>query len=277
MSTVMGKRVIRDIALNDLVVGKGQVRVRDVGKEIDGLAESIQKVGLLEPIVVCPGEKEGTYEILTGQRRFLAHKQLGKDTITAVVLDHPVDELAAKIISLTENLVRVDPNRRDIIEACTALYKKFGSAKDVSQETGLQYSKVLEYVKYDRLRPDLRALVDNGEADLNAALRAQDAASATGEYKSADAIELAKEMSPMSSAQRKRIVQVREDNPEKPVADIIEEAKTGAKLTQIIVTLGADAHRALQSFAKEEQVNQDDAAADLISDALTSKGYLGES
>src|SRR5438132_9477232 len=112
---------LKEIPLEDLVIGKGQVRVRDVGKEIDELADSISKVGLLEPIVVCPAEKPGKFQILTGQRRFLAHQQLRKKTIMAVILDEPVDEMSAKALSLTENLIRRDLNSRDLIDACTAL------------------------------------------------------------------------------------------------------------------------------------------------------------
>jgi ParB family chromosome partitioning protein len=119
----------KEIKLDDLVIGKGQVRLSGVGEDIDELAASIAKIGLLEPIVVCPAEKSGKYEILTGQRRFLAHKTLKRDTILACVLDSRVDETTAKIISVTENLVRKDLNRRDLITACTALYKVYGSVR----------------------------------------------------------------------------------------------------------------------------------------------------
>jgi ParB family transcriptional regulator, chromosome partitioning protein len=267
-----------ELPLSALVVGKGQVRTRNAGKEIDALADSIAKVGLLEPIIVCPGDKEGTYEILTGQRRFLAHKKLGKRTIAAIVHARPKDEVAAKVISLTENLIRLDPSRIDVIDAITMLYKRYSSASLVAEKTGIPYPKVLEYVKYDRLKPELKQLVDKGEVTIPVALRAQDAAMAGGgKYVAGDAIQLAKEMSSMSDVQRRRIVDVREDNPDKPVAEVIEDAKTGAKLTQINVTLGAEEHRALQSFAKESEINQDDAAQELILDGLTSRGYLGES
>src|SRR5436309_2261048 len=100
-------RELKEIPLKDLVIGKGQVRLSNVGKDLDELAESIRVVGLLEPIVVTPTEKPGQYEILTGQRRFLAHEQLKKDSILAVVLKEKVDPITAKIISLTENLVRL--------------------------------------------------------------------------------------------------------------------------------------------------------------------------
>ena len=91
---------IKEIPLKTLIIGKGQVRVRDVGKDIDELADSIKKQGLLQPIVVCESDEPGKYEILTGQRRFLAHKVLQLEKITACILDEKVDEIEAKLISV---------------------------------------------------------------------------------------------------------------------------------------------------------------------------------
>ncbi len=66
---------MRKIPLKDLVIGKGQVRKRHVSKDISELAESIKAVGQLNPIVVCPhAEQPGKFEIIIGQRRFLAIK-----------------------------------------------------------------------------------------------------------------------------------------------------------------------------------------------------------
>jgi ParB family transcriptional regulator, chromosome partitioning protein len=267
---------VREIALDDLVISKGQVRVRDVGREIDELAESIRKMGLLEPIVVCPAEKPGKFEILTGQRRFLAHKQLQRDTILAAVLDDRVDEATAKALSLTENLVRRDLSARDLIDACTALYKKYGSMVAVAEETGLPLHKVSNYVKYERLSPAMKKLVDGGSVDIRAALRATDAANADGEYNDKDAIKFAKEMSSMSGAQQQQIVKRREEDPEADADSIIEAAKSGGKITQVTVTLGNEVHRSLQLYAKAEGTNQDDAAATLISEGLLGKGFLEE-
>jgi ParB family transcriptional regulator, chromosome partitioning protein len=266
-------KAIKDIPLADLVIGKGQVRVKDVGKELDELAESIQVMGLLEPIVVAPADKLGKYEILTGQRRYLAHKQLKMPTIAAAILSEKVDESMAKAISVTENLVRRDISQKEKIDACTALYKKYGSFAAVRDATGLNYDTVRQYVKYDRLVPQLKKLVDEGAVDVKVALRAQDAASVTGTTNAKDAVKLAKEMSGMSGVQQQRIVEDRESNPDTPVDDVIEGAKTGAKITQIVVTLSAEAHRSLQAFAKSEGQNQDDAAATLIQEALEQKGF----
>ena len=183
-------------------------------------------MGLLEPIVVCPAEKEGKYEILTGQRRFLAHKQLGRTTIRATVRPDRVDEAQAKALSLTENLVRRDLHTRDLIDACTSLFKKYGTLAAVADETGLPYPKVALYVKYDRLQPELRELVDSNKVPLKTALRAHDAASVSGEYSAEEAVRYAKEMTNMSGAQQERIVKKKTEDPFASADEIIESAKT---------------------------------------------------
>jgi len=267
---------VKPLRLEDLVIGKGQVRLRDVKKDVTELADSIRKIGLLEPIVVAPADKPGKYEIITGQRRFLAHQELKKDTILAAILDEKVDETTAKVISISENLVRRDLNRRDLIDACTALYRRYGTIKAVCEETGLPYGEISAYVKYDRLKPKLRALVDKGEVELKAALRAQDAAELSSEMKDDDAVKLAKEMSQMIGAQQSKLVKQIREEPAASVDELIEAAKTGEKVTQIIVTLGTGAHKGLSNYAKDEGTTLDDAARTLIEEGLSGKGLLEE-
>ncbi len=267
---------IKRIPVGDLELGKGQSRTRDVGKGLDELEDSIRKVGQLEPIVVCPGSKPGKHEILTGQRRFLACKAVGVPTIWAAVMDKRVDETTAKIISATENLVRRGLHRRDAIDVCTYLYKKYGSIQAVVEETGLPYPKVSDYVKYDRLIPELKDLVDKGEVDLKVALRAQDAASVSGRTVVSQAVYLAKEMQGMSGVQQAKVAEEMQKEPEKGVPDVIEAVKTGSQIFQILVTLGPVELQNLQTYAKEEGTTQDDAAASLIREGLVHHGYLEE-
>jgi ParB family transcriptional regulator, chromosome partitioning protein len=54
--------------------------------KMERLENSISKHGVLEPILVRPGEK-GTYEIISGERRWRCCKKLDKDTIPAIVRD----------------------------------------------------------------------------------------------------------------------------------------------------------------------------------------------
>lgn len=267
----------REILLDDLVIGQGQVRTQNPGKEIDDLARSIKAQGLLQPIVVCPARDEGKLEILVGQRRFLAHKSLKKKSIVAAVLDERVTEGEAKAISITENLIRRKLSGRELKDGIGYLYKHYGTLKDVVEATGLPYKKVRANVMYPRLIPELKTLVDNEEVDINVALKAQDAASdERGMVDSEEAKYMAQEMAQMSGVQRKRVTKERKERPERPVEDVIEDAKTGSKITQIVATVTQDTHVALKRFAREENTNQDEAAVTLIEEALVGRGFLEE-
>ncbi len=260
----------KEIPLGDLVIGIGQARTKEVARDIDELADSIAQVGLLEPIVVSPTENEGQYEIITGQRRFIAHQELNKETIWAAVLDEHVDEIMAKVLSVTENLVRRDLHSIDLINVCTYLYKHYGSIKAVCEETGLAQNKVSQYVKYDQLISELKGMVDNGQVKLDTALKAQRASQLNAD----EAVQFALEMEPMSGAQRSAIVKRREREPHVPADDIIEEAKSGGKITQIVVTLTSEVHSALGQYATFHQTNADDAAGMLIREGLYSNNLL---
>ena len=265
----------RQIPLGDLVIGKGQVRTHATHKDVDQLAESIEKQGLLQPIVVCQSQQMGKWEILTGQRRFLAHRMLQRDTISAAVLDHSVDEAEAKAISITENLIRRKLSGPELIDGITFLYNKYGSAKTVHEVTGIPYDEVRRYVKYPRLMPALKKMVDNGAVDLKVALKAQDGTDlGDSNSREEDAAKLALEMPSMSNVQQNKLVKERHDNPKITVDDAIERARTGSKIIQVVVTLTQDAHRALQLYAKDQDLNQDEAAAGIIEDTLKSQGFL---
>ena len=268
---------VKQLPLDALVIGKGQVRLSEVGRDIDELAQSIRTVGLLEPIVVFPSQdQEGKYEIVTGQRRFLAHQLIEADTILAAILEHSVTEIEAKILSLTENLIRRDLNSKDLIDVCTELYQKYGTMKMVTEESGLPYNTVRKYVKFERLIPELKEVVTKEGIDVNVALRAQDAAAVTGKVDAGEALEFAREMSSMSGAQQKRIVEERHENPERPTDEVIEEAKSGGKITQLVVTLSTSILGSLKSYARSQNENQDVAAADLIERALRDEGFVDD-
>ncbi|MDE0632205.1 MAG: ParB/RepB/Spo0J family partition protein [Caldilineaceae bacterium] len=268
-------RETRDIALTDLVFGKGQVRLTQPGKEIDELVDSIRVQGLLEPIVVCETDTPGEFEIITGQRRFYAHQTLGRDTIRATILAGPITVEEAKSISLTENLVRTDLSSTDLIAVCTELYRTYGSLKAVAEKTGLSANKVKNYVRYDRLHPVLKDLVDNDKVDIPTALRAQEAASVgVDDVNSEDAQKFALEMSSMSGPQAKKMVETRKADPSMSADEVIEDAKAGGKIYLTQVTLTSSVNSALDRYARFEGLTKDDAAGTLIREGLFLHNFL---
>ena len=186
-----------------------------------------------------------------------------------------MDEAEAKAISITENLIRRNLSGPELIDGITFLYNKYGSVKAVRDVTGLPNNDIRHYVKYPRLIPRLKKMVDEGEIDIKVAVKVQDAAEVGDEApKEEDAVKLAQEMTSMSDAQRKKLIKTRRDSPGTTVDDAIEQARTSSRITQVIVTLTSDAHTALQRFAKDQDATQDEAAAGIIEEALISRGLL---
>lgn len=271
-TTAVGK--YEEISIELLDIGTAQVRT-DLSTGIDDLVTSIRRWGLIHPIRVAR-KADGRYEILAGQRRFLACQKLGYKTIQATVVDDVgVDEFEKVGMSVTENLIRRDNSQKELIDACTKLFKRYGSIKMVAQEMGLNPNEVSKYVKYDQLVPKLKELVDNARLDMAVALQAQRAATeADGTVNEEAAQKFASELAPMSNQQRKKFVQVVTADPAASVEEKIERGRKQPVLKQIVVTLEESLHTGLQAFAKNEGVNQDEAAANLIEDGLVRRGFV---
>ncbi len=266
-------KAIQDLDVEKIVTGPSQSRVRHIEEDIDDLAASIEKIGLLEPVVVYQ-RPDLTYELLTGQRRFLAVQKLGWAKIPAVVLDKPKHDAEAKAISLTENFVRKPLVTQDLVEACTQLYKFYGSLKAVAEETGLPYNKVREYVKYDRVIPKLKQLVDDGKIDWSLALKAQDAATTSaGDVDDEKALKFANTLKTMTGAHRKALEKIAVSEPAKSADEIIEAARKPPQQETIRVTLLQGTAQSLQKLANDEKISREEAAADLIIAGLQDKGY----
>lgn len=267
---------VQEIPLEAIDIGTAQVRV-DLSVGIEDLIRSIRVQGLLQPIIVfrTSGDR---YEILAGQRRFLACEKLGFKTIRAVVREgEQFDEMDKVAISLTENVVREDNRQKELIDACTKLFKRYGSIKMVAEEVGLNPQRVSKYVKYDQLVPDLKQLVDNAKLDIGVALQAQTAAqSEDGTVDSEAAVKFASELAPMSNLQRKQFVKVVQDDPQGSIEERIEHGRKQPVLKQIIVTLESSLHKGLQRFAQDESLSQDEAALVLIEDGLLRRGFKDE-
>jgi len=259
---------VEEIRLDMLELGKSQART-DPSKGIQELAASIAKLGLMNPILVTP-IGGGKHEIIAGQRRYLAHRLLNYDTIQAIVLDRPVDTGEAKARSLVENVRRRDLTTAEKIDACTELYKLYGSVNAVAERTGLRPDEVSTYVKYPQLVDELKEMVDQAQLDVKVALQAQRAATDSGGHVDAGAaVKFAQELRPMTNPQRKQFVKAAQEEPDASAEEKIEKGRAQPVLRQLIVTIEEGLHRRLQRFAKEEGMTQDEAAATLIEEALS--------
>lgn len=98
---------IKDIFSDDVFNCRGSI----IPLEVDELAKSLKRFGLLQAIVVQPWDKvKGKkYRIVLGHRRCLAAKLLGWPTIDAVIREDLTDE-EAEALNIVENIQREDLN-----------------------------------------------------------------------------------------------------------------------------------------------------------------------
>jgi ParB family chromosome partitioning protein len=95
---------------------------RTVFKEeaLQELADSIKQHGLIQPIaVVHDGDKEGSFVIVAGERRFRAYQLLGRATIPAIITSGNPDEIA-----LIENIQREDLSPIEEAEALAKMMNR---------------------------------------------------------------------------------------------------------------------------------------------------------
>ncbi|GAH71235.1 unnamed protein product, partial [marine sediment metagenome] len=87
---------------------------------LDELAASIKRHGILQPLVVEPGD-EGRYKLQIGKRRMAAAKMVGLEKVPAIVLEGPLNPEDSLAIRLVENLHREDLDILDEAEAYSTL------------------------------------------------------------------------------------------------------------------------------------------------------------
>lgn len=177
--------------------------------EIQELATSIAEVGLIQPIIVRSvsnrdtpdGDTSGfeggnrddrptqglngiddqakvgvsnrdtSYQIVAGERRFRAHQLLGKDSIKAIIMDVSDADMAA--LALAENMDRTDLSAYEIAVAIRNAELNFSNRSNLAAAVGLNRTALYKYLAFFKLpdfviadlevRPDLlgRDAADN--------------------------------------------------------------------------------------------------------------------
>jgi len=113
---------IREIEVDKIDLNPYQPRKNFDEESIKELAKSIQKHGLIQPIIVI--ENNGRYILVAGERRLRAIKDLGKETIKAIISDISLKDL--REYALIENIQREDLNPLEIAASLKALIDEYG-------------------------------------------------------------------------------------------------------------------------------------------------------
>ncbi|MCL2799849.1 MAG: ParB/RepB/Spo0J family partition protein [Endomicrobia bacterium] len=147
------------IPLSKIKPNRFQPRKNFDKTKLQELADSINKHGLAQPILVAPSIAPGEYEIIAGERRFRASKLAGKKDIRAIV-QKSADDKQRLDIALIENLQRQD---LDIIEEAKAfkrLIEEFGHTHDeIAEIVGKDRAVVSNTLRLLNLPEDIQVLI----------------------------------------------------------------------------------------------------------------------
>jgi ParB family chromosome partitioning protein len=113
LSSLLGdtqkKVVTNKIPIKDLSRNKFQPRKNFNKESLEELTNSIREQGVIQPILVRPDKtNDGKYEIIAGERRWLASQNAGLHEIPVVILD--VDDNKSLEFAIVENVQRQDLN-----------------------------------------------------------------------------------------------------------------------------------------------------------------------
>ena len=129
---------------------------RQARSELGNIKElmiSIKNKGLLEPILVRP--KDGRYEIIAGERRYIASKKIGISEIPCIEMN--VEDNEALELALIENLQRKDLDVFEEAEGLNSLADSYGySHSQIAEIIGKARSTITEIINISKIPEDVR-------------------------------------------------------------------------------------------------------------------------
>lgn len=264
---------IHDVEVKDINVSNLNVRLGNFKEDLDELAESIKQYGLLQPIVLRGTFGNPPYDLIAGQRRFLAHQKLRKRKIRAV-FSGVISDTEALILSLVENLQSVELNHADTARAITQLYNRFGKdEREVQKQTGLSIRKIRDYIDIEsQSSAKMKKMLADGKVaapDIKRALRA-----AQGEIAKAEKLLDIMSTYPLTKHQKKRVVEYGQEHARATAEKILQEAVKPRVEQSIIVSLPEVIRLGLEKATKALSQDPDEIVTEVLQFWLSEQGFI---
>jgi len=245
---------IESLPLNTLTVSPLNVR-KHVG-DLTDLQNSIDSMGLLQPIIVRPSK--GKFEVVVGQRRFLACRGLGWTTISAVKRD--MTDREALVLSLTENVQTdsIDPidraeGAKRLIEDLERDMPRIESVEWVAKHLGKSSRTIYDWLRLLETTEGVRAMIREKKIDTRIGARL---ASLPQKAQEEVAEIIHEEYLPRPSAERviERVGEKLREQPELKPREVIREAIEEAEEYSVTVSLPGSLYKALSEFAQDKRL-----------------------
>jgi len=135
-------------------------------KDLQELAASIEKHGVMQPIVIRPVDDEKRpYEIIAGERRWRAAQLAGLTEVPAIVRD--LNDQVAIALALIENIQRQDLNPIDQAIALQRFHDEFGlSHQEIAETVGKARTTVSNLLRLLSLAEPVKDFMQQGLLDM---------------------------------------------------------------------------------------------------------------
>ncbi len=148
------------LKLTDIEPNKGQPRKHFDETALSELAQSIEKHGVIQPLLVRP-LSAGGYQLVAGERRWRAARIAGLTEVPVVIRD--LSDEDAMALSLIENLQREDLDPIEEAEGYRTLMETFGiTQEEAAVRVGKSRPAVANLMRLLSLPKDVRAMVSAG-------------------------------------------------------------------------------------------------------------------
>jgi len=149
------------VSIKDLTRNKFQPRKHFSKENLEDLTNSIKEQGVIQPIVVRPNKKEeGKYEIIAGERRWLASQNAGLNEVPVVILN--VDDVKSLEIAIIENVQRENLNPVEEARGYKKLVKDFNYDQEkLAKFIGKSRSYIANSLRLTSLPNDILLLIED--------------------------------------------------------------------------------------------------------------------
>jgi len=150
------------LLIKDLIRNKFQPRKYFNKESLEELTSSIKERGVIQPIIVRPAElSEGKYEIIAGERRWLASQNAGLHEVPVVILN--IDDVRSLEFAIVENVQRQDLNPIEEAKGYKRLVDDFNyNQEKLSQFIGKSRSYIANSLRLLVLPEDVLLMVQQG-------------------------------------------------------------------------------------------------------------------
>jgi ParB family chromosome partitioning protein len=152
---------IRQIPIERITPNPRQPRVRNDEVELNELTTSIREHGVLQPLLITRGAETERYILIAGERRLLAARKAGLETVPAIVREATEQQLVE--LALVENVQRADLSPLEAAEAYRQLSEDFSmSHEEIANRVGKNRVTVTNTLRLLKLPPEAQQAVSDG-------------------------------------------------------------------------------------------------------------------